>query len=52
MHLNYSLTLHDFFFAVGYCNRPDTSIIIKELGKKGKLFKTRSFNTWTYTSFD
>lgn len=52
MHLNYSLTLHDFLFAVGYCNRSDTSIIIKELGKKGKLFKTRCFNTWTYTSFD
>lgn len=52
MHLKYSLTLHDLLFAAGYCNHLDTSIISKELGKKGKLFKIMSFNTWTYTSLD
>lgn len=52
MHLNYSSALHNFLFAVGYSSRLNTSNISKELGKKGKLYKTMSFNTWTYTSFD
>lgn len=52
MHLKYSLTLHNYLFAAGYCNHPNTSIISKELGLKSKLYKTMTFNTWTYTSFD
>lgn len=51
IHLNYLLTLHSYLSAAGYCN-PTVPTISKELGKKGKLYKTMSFNTWTFTSFD
>nr|ATI20204.1 LAGLIDADG endonuclease [Juglanconis oblonga]ATI20366.1 LAGLIDADG endonuclease [Juglanconis oblonga] len=51
MYLNYSLTLHNFLYAVGYCS-PDAPIISKQLGKKSRLYKTMRFTTWTYTSFD
>lgn len=52
MHLNYPLALHNFLFTVGYCDHSNTSNISKELGKKGKHYKTMNFYTWTYTSFD
>ena len=51
MHLKYLLTLHNYLSAAGYCN-PAVPTISRKLGKKGKLYKTMSFNTWTYTSFD
>lgn len=51
MHLKYLLKLHNYLSAAGYCN-PAIPTISRKLGKKGKLYKNMSFNTWTYTSFD
>ena len=51
MHLKYLITLHKYLSAAGYCN-PALTTISRKLGKKGKLYKTMTFNTWTYTSFD
>ena len=51
VHLKYLLTVHNYLSAAAYCN-PTVPTIRKKLGKKGKLHKTMSFNTWTFTSFD
>lgn len=51
MHLNYSFTLFNYLLAEGYCDQ-DSMNIGKTLGKKGKQYKTMSFRTWAYVSFD
>lgn len=51
MHVKYILWLHNQLATWGYCN-PTVPKIGKRLGKKGKVYKTVTFATWTYTSFD
>ena len=51
VHIKYLLFLFNQLATAGYCN-PTIPKIGKKLGKKGKIYKTIRFATWTYTSFD
>ena len=51
VHVKYSLLLHNKLQTLGYCN-PTLPHIGKKLGKKGKIYRTIRFVTFTYTSFD
>lgn len=51
VHIKYLLFLFNQLASAGYC-KPTTPKIGKKLGKKGKIYKTIRFATWTYTSFD
>jgi len=50
-HVKYLLWLHNQLTIAGYCS-PLLPLIGKRLGKRGRVLKTISFSTWTFTSFD
>lgn len=51
MHLSYPLTIYKDLVIRGYCDKNSLQIG-KDLGKKGKLYKTINFKTRTYDNFD
>lgn len=51
LHLEYSNVLFNSLLNLGYCN-PESKIITKSLGKKGKLYKIINFSTFYFSSLD